>query len=329
MAIPTLPLRPHARMPALDGATGWLNTEPLTTDGLRGRVVLVDFWTYTCINWRRTLPYIRAWAAKYRAAGLVVLGVHTPEFSFERDLSHVRQQVANMGITYPVALDSDYAVWEAFSNHYWPALYFVDASGRIRHHRFGEGDFGHSEMVIRRLLAESGADLPDEPLVAVTASGAEVPADWDTLMTGETYLGYARTTDFASSQELATDARRDYGLPPRLALNHWALAGSWTVGPEAAVLDGSGGSIAYRFWARDLHLVAGPAPGGGAVRFRVRLDRQPPGPDRGVDVDGAGAGTLTEPRMYQLIRQHGPVTERTFDITFLDPGANGYVFTFG
>ena len=329
MVIPTLPLRSHARMPALAGATGWLNTEPLTTDELRGHVVLVDFWTYTCINWRRTLPYLRAWAAKYQPAGLVVLGVHTPEFSFERDPSNVRQQVASMGIGYPVALDSDYAIWEAFDNHYWPALYLVDAMGRIRHHHFGEGDFGNSEMVIRRLLAETGAVLPDEPLVAVTARGAEVPADWDSLMSGETYLGYARTTDFASPQELAADARRDYQVPPRLPLNSWALAGGWTVGSEAAVLDDAGGSIAYRFWARDLHLVAGPAPGGTPVRFTVRLDRQPPGPDRGVDVDDDGAGTLTEPRMYQLIRQHSPVTERTFDITFLDPGAQGYAFTFG
>jgi thiol-disulfide isomerase/thioredoxin len=329
MAISTSTLRPHARMPALDGATGWLNTEPLTTDGLRGRVVLVDFWTYTCINWRRTLPYLRAWAAKYRAAGLVVLGVHTPEFSFERDPANVRQQVGSMGIGYPVALDSDYAIWAAFTNHYWPALYFVDATGRIRHHQFGEGDFQQSEMVIRRLLAEAGADLPGEPLVAVTATGAEVAADWDTLMSGETYLGYARTTDFASSQELVPDARREYRIPSRLPLNSWTLAGSWTVGPEAAVLEEAGGSIAHRFWARDLHLVAGPAPGGTPVRFAVRLDGQPPGPDRGVDVDDDGAGTLTEPRMHQLIRQRGTIAERTFEITFLDPGVAAYAFTFG
>jgi thiol-disulfide isomerase/thioredoxin len=317
------------RMPALDGATGWLNTQPLTTAGLRGRVVLVDFWTYTCINWRRTLPHLRAWAAKYESAGLVVLGVHTPEFSFERDAAHVRQQVASMGIGYPVVLDSDYAIWEAFANHYWPALYAVDATGRIRYHQFGEGNVGESEMVVRRLLAEAGAVLPDEPLVDVTGTGAELPADWDSIMSGETYLGADRTTGFASPQELSEGERRDYGLPARLPLNRWALGGAWTVGGEAVVLEEPGGVIAHRFWARDLHLVAGPAPGGRPVPFTVRLDGEPPGADHGVDVSADGAGWLTEPRMHQLVRQRGPVAARTFEISFADPGARGYVLTFG
>jgi thiol-disulfide isomerase/thioredoxin len=317
------------RMPPLDGATGWLNTAPPTTDQLRGHVVLVDFWTFTCINWRRTLPWVRAWAAKYRAAGLVVLGVHTPEFSFERDPSAVREQVAATGIGYPVVLDSDSGVWAAFANHYWPALYFVDATGHIRHHQFGEGDYAAAEMVIRRLLAETGADLPAEPLVAVTPAGAELAADWDGLMSGETYLGADRTSGFASPEGLAEGVRQVYRRPARLPLNRWALAGAWTVGPEAAVLEEAGGSLTHRFRARDLHLVAGPAPGGGPVRFTVCLDGEPPGPDGGGDVGADGTGTLREPRMHQLVRQRGPVVERTFDITFSDPGARGYVLTFG
>jgi thiol-disulfide isomerase/thioredoxin len=291
--------------------------------------VLVDFWTYTCINWRRTLPHLRAWHAKYRDAGLVVLGVHTPEFSFERDLANVRRQVAGLGIAYPVALDSDYGIWDAFANHYWPALYAVDAIGRIRHHQFGEGEFGQSETVLRRLLAEAGAELPAEPLVTPDATGAEAPADWDSVMSGETYLGAARTSGFASPQRLAADTGRDYEVPPRLPLNTWALGGAWTVGDEAAVLEQRGGSLAVRFWARDLHLVAGPGAGAGPVPFTVRLDGDPPGPDSGVDLDDDGAGTLTDPRMYQLVRQRGPVTERTFEISFAGPGAHCYVVTFG
>jgi thiol-disulfide isomerase/thioredoxin len=316
-------------MPRLDGATGWLNTAPLTPEGLRGRVVLVGFWTHTCINWRRTLPWLRAWAASYGPAGLVVLGVHTPEFSFEHDPVAVARQVAALGIEYPVALDSRYAVWETFANHYWPALHFVDADGRIRGHRFGEGDEEGSEMLVRRLLAETGAVLPDRPLVTVTATGAELPADWDALVSGETYLGADRTSGFASPGGLLAGARRDHALPPHLPLNRWALAGCWTVGDEAAVLEEAGGSLAHRFRARDLHLVAGPSPGGDPVRFRVHLDGRPPGPDAGVDIGGDGAGTMTEPRMHQLVRQHGPVAERTFEITFLDPGARAYVLTFG
>jgi thiol-disulfide isomerase/thioredoxin len=328
MAIPTLSST-HARMPALDGATGWLNTEPLTTDGLRGRVVLVDFWTYTCINWRRTLPYIRAWADKYRDQGLVVLGVHTPEFSFERDAGNVRQAVESMGIGYPVALDSDYAIWDAFANHYWPALYFVDATGRIRHHRFGEGDFVESEMVVRRLLAETGVSAPDQPIDPVTGEGAETAADWDDLLSGETYLGWAGTTGFASPSGLMPDAGAEYALPDRLGLNQWALSGAWTVGREAAVLGGTGGRLACRFHARDVHLVMGPPARGAFVPFRVLLDEEAPGPAAGVDVDEQGRGVLDEQRMYQLIRQPLPISDRVFRIEFLEPGAEAFVFTFG
>jgi thiol-disulfide isomerase/thioredoxin len=329
LAISTLRAHAHPRIPALDGASGWLNTEPLSTEGLHGRVVLVQFWTYTCINWRRTLPYVRAWADKYRDHGLVVLGAHTPEFSFERDVDNVRRAVASLGITYPVALDSDYAVWEAFANHYWPALYFVDAGGRIRHHRFGEGDFVESEMVIRRLLTEAGVALPDQPFVSVTGEGAEAPADWDDLMTGETYLGWAQATDFASPSGLLPDGRREYAFPDSVRLNHWALSGVWAVGGEAAALEEDGGRIAYRFHARDVHLVMGPAAHGASLPFRVRLDGEVPGPAAGADVDEQGRGVLSEQRMYQLIRQPLPLTDRLFQIEFLEPGAQAFVFTFG
>ncbi|MEU2348506.1 redoxin domain-containing protein [Modestobacter sp. NPDC049651] len=320
---------PGVRMPELDGATGWLNTPPLTTAALRGRVVLVGFWTYTCINWRRTLPHLRAWAVKYADAGLVVLGVHSPEFGFEGDPANVRQQVADLGIGYPVALDARHEVWSAFANHWWPALYFVDATGRIREQQVGEGGFAEAELVLRRLLAEAGGALPDEPLVRVEATGAELPADWDTLMSGETYLGTDRTTDFASSPHLAVDEPVRYTPPHRLRLNTWALAGTWRVGREAAVAVGPGSSLAHHFRARDLHLVAGPPGADRPVRFRVTLDGRPPGPDAGVDVGPDGAGVLSTPRMHHLVRQHGAVAQRRFEITFLDPGAHGYVLTFG
>ncbi|MGY1591322.1 thioredoxin family protein [Geodermatophilus sp. SYSU D00708] len=322
-------LRTESRMPSLDGATGWLNTAPLTADGLRGRVVVVDFWTYTCINWIRTLPYVRAWAEKYRDLGLVVLGVHTPEFTFERDVDNVRRAVERTGITHPVALDSDYAVWEAFANHYWPALYFVDATGHIRHHRFGEGDFMQSELVIQRLLAESGADLVDRSFVSVAGNGVEAEADWDHLESGETYLGYARTTDFSSPSGPAPDALRAYTLPARLRLNHWALSGTWTVGSEASVVHEAGGRIAYRFSARDVHLVMGPATRDVPVPFRVLLDGRPPGRAHGDDVTEQGDGLVRDQRLYQLIRQPMPIVERQFEIEFLEPGAEAYVFTFG
>jgi thiol-disulfide isomerase/thioredoxin len=316
-------------MPQLDGATGWLNSEPLTPEGLRGRVVLVQFWTYTCINWLRTLPYARAWAEKYRDAGLVVLGVHTPEFSFERDVDNIRAAVASRGISYPVAIDSEYAVWEAFANHYWPALYFVDATGRIRHHQFGEGDYQNSEMVMRRLLGEAGFDLPDRGLVSVTAEGAEVAADWDDLMSGETYVGYARAESFASPQGLIPDERRGYDVPPRLPLNHWALSGEWTVGSEAATVHAAGGRLVFRFHARDLHLVMGSSTRGATVPFQVFLDGRPPGAAHGTDVDEQGNGVITDQRLYQLIRQRAPIGDREFAIEFREPGADAVVFTFG
>jgi thiol-disulfide isomerase/thioredoxin len=322
-------LRTESRMPSLDGATGWLNTGPLTADALRGRVVVVDFWTYTCINWLRTLPHVRAWAERYRDRGLVVLGVHTPEFSFERDVGNVRRAVESMGITYPVAIDSDHAVWEAFANHYWPALYFVDATGHIRHHRFGEGDFMQSELVIQRLLAESGGDVAGAPFVSVAGEGIEAEADWDHLQSGETYLGYARTTGFASPSGLVPDAPREYAVPERLRLNRWALSGAWTVGSEAAVLTAAGGRIAHRFSARDVHLVMGPPAPGTAVPFRVLLDGRPPGPAGGEDVDDEGHGVLAEQRLYQLVRQPQPFAERQVEIEFLAPGAEAFVLTFG
>ena len=316
-------------MPSLDGATGWLNSDPLTPAALRGRVVLVQFWTYTCINWLRTLAHVRAWSERYRDDGLVVLGVHTPEFSFERDVRNIRRAVQSMRIDYPVAIDSDYAVWGAFANHYWPALYFVDAAGRIRHHQFGEGDVEESERVLQRLLAEAGADVAGRPLVQVAPTGPEAAADWDDLRSGETYLGYGRTADFASREALAPDLRRAYSLPPALRLNSWALAGEWRMQSESALLEEAGGRIAYRFSARDLHLVLAPEPWGTSVPFRVRLDGEPPGAAAGDDVDANGEGVARDQRLYQLIRQQPPIDGRTFEIEFLLSGVRGVVVTFG
>lgn len=329
MATAGVTLRPEGRMPSLDGATGWLNSEPLTPESLRGRVVLVHFWTYTCINSLRTLAHVRAWHERYRDDGLVVLGVHTPEFSFERDVRNIRRAVESMRIGYPVAIDSDYAVWGTFANHYWPALYFVDAEGRIRHHQFGEGDLEEAERVLQQLLAESGADVVGEPLVEVAPTGLEVAADWDDLRSGETYLGYGRTDDFASPEGLAPDVRRSYSLPASLRLNHWALAGQWSVRSEAALLEEAGGRIAYRFSARDLHLVLAPEPGGASIPFRVRLDGGAPGAAAGDDVDENGDGMATDQRLYQLVRQQPPIGARTFEIEFGAPGVGGVVFTFG
>lgn len=301
---------------SLEVVGGWLNSSPLTATGMAGRVVLVDFWTYTCINWLRTLPYVRAWAQRYAEHGLVVVGVHTPEFDFEHDPDNVRRAVAAERVTYPVALDSDYAIWTAFDNHYWPALYLIDGTGQIRHHHFGEGGYARSEACIRQLLAETGVGGLDADPVQVDAPGREAPADWDSLWSPENYLGSDRSENLASS-------------PARLRLNHWALSGDWTRTRRAVVLNQAEGLIAYRFHARDLHLVMAPATAGGPVRFRVRLDGQPPADAHGVDTDGDGNGTLTQARLYQLIRHSGPVSERTFDITFLDPGVAAYAFTFG
>jgi thiol-disulfide isomerase/thioredoxin len=319
----------EGRMPSLDGATGWFNSPPVTTDELRGRVVVVDFWTYTCINWLRTAPYIRAWAEAYRNAGAVVLGVHTPEFPFEHDIDNVRRAVRDRQISYPVAVDSDFAIWTAFANMYWPALYVVDAQGDIRYHHFGEGAYKESEQVIRQLLGEAGAGDTIPGPVTVEARGIEAAADWADLGSAENYLGSERTENFASPDRAATGTSRRYTTPSRLASGHWALSGEWTVQPGAVRLEAPGGRIAYRFTARDLHLVMAPAAGGNPVRFAVTLDGQPPGADHGDDVDDDGTGTVTEPRLYQLVRRRGPVTERTFEITFPDPGVHAYAFTFG
>jgi thiol-disulfide isomerase/thioredoxin len=308
-------------MPALGGAE-WLDTEPLGSAALHGHVVLVNFWTLTCINWLRQEPYVRAWSRAYRDDGLVVVGVHTPEFSFEHEVDRVRRAVKERGIDYPVALDNDYAIWSAFDNHYWPALYFVDADGIIRDDHFGEGRYDQSERVIQRLLGVA------RELVSVEGLGVEAAADWDQLRTPETYLGHERTQHFALPVGAALDERRAYQLPVRIPLNQWALAGEWTIGPESVVLDRAGGSIAYRFQARDVHLVLSP----GArepIPFRVLLDGEVPDRSHGVDVDEDGNGLLRDGRLYQLVRQDGEVDERTVEITFLEPGAEAYAFTFG
>jgi thiol-disulfide isomerase/thioredoxin len=322
-----LQLPVEGTMPSLDSAAGWLNSSPLTAADLRGHVVLVDFWTYTCINWLRQLPYLRAWADKYKDRGLVVIGVHTPEFDVEHDLDNVRRAVKDLRVDYPVAIDNDYAIWSAFDNHYWPALYFVDAQGQIRHHRFGEGGYEQSEMILQQLLAEAGSGDIGQDLVSVDARGVEAAADWDSLRSPENYLGSERTENFALFPSWGTP--HVYVVPTRLALNHWALAGDWTVQAQATVLHQAEGRIVYRFHARDLHLVMGPATPGTSVRFRVYLDGQPPGAAHGTDVDDQGNGTVTEPRLYQLIRQPGPVSDRTFEAIFLDPGVQAYAFTFG
>ncbi len=319
----------EGELPSFDGATGWLNSPPLTPADLRGKVVLAGFWTYTCINWLRQLPYLRAWAGKYLGHGLVVIGVHTPEFGFEHDPDNVRRAVHEMKIDYPVATDNDYAIWRAFDNNYWPALYFVDGQGHIRHHHFGEGEYQQSEMVIQQLLAEAGSGGISHDLVSVDARGAEAPADWASLRSPETYTGYERTENFASPGGILPVKSPGYSTPARLRLNDWALSGDWTMEEQAATLNEAGGQIGNRFHARDLHLVMGPAEPGTAVRFRVLLDGQPPGAAHGADVDSHGNGTVTEQRLHQLIRQPGTVSDRIFEITFLDPGVQAYVFTFG
>jgi thiol-disulfide isomerase/thioredoxin len=319
----------EGKFPPLAGATAWLNAPPLTPAGLRGKVVLVEFWTYTCINWRRTLPYVRAWAEKYKNQGLVVIGAHTPEFGFEENPDNVRQAMREMNIVYPVALDSDYAIWRAFDNEYWPALYFIDAHGQIRHHQFGEGDYARSEMIIQQLLAEAGTGGTDNDLVSVDATGAEAAADIANLRSPETYLGIAQGVNFASPGGALLNRHHVYAAPPQLALNHWGLAGDWTVGRLAATLNAADGRIIYRFHARDLNLVLGPVTRGSSIRFRVLIDGQPAGVAHGADVDQQGNGTVNEPRMYQLIRQPTPIVDRQFEIEFLDPGIEVFVFTFG
>jgi len=325
----TAQLPVEGAFPALDGASAWLNSGPLTPRRLRGRVVVVQFCTFSCINWLRTVPYVRAWAGKYRDAGLVVLGVHSPEFPFEHDLDKIRSALAGMGIDYPVAVDNAFAVWRAFDNAYWPALYFVDAQGRRRHHHFGEEDYERSERVIQQLLAEAGSVDVDQDLVGLDPVGVALPADWQTLESPETYVGYDRAGGFASPGGLLRDRPRVYVQPNRLGLNGWALSGDWTVGPQITTLNEPGGRIAHRFHARDVNLVLGAQTAGVPVRFRVLVDGAPPGRGHGIDVDEQGEGTVTEERLYQLVRQDGRIADRTFEITFLDPGAQAYVFTFG
>ncbi len=319
----------EGELPSLGGATRWLNSPPLTTAGLRGKVVLIDVWTYTCINWLRSLPYVRAWAEKYKNQGLVVIGVHAPEFAFEKNIDNVRRAAKDMRVDYPIAIDNDYAIWRALKNEYWPALYFVDAQGRIRHHHFGEGEYEQSERIIQQLLAEAGIGGIGHELVSVDARGTEAAADWGSLKSPENYVGYERTENFASPGSAVLDKRGVYAVPARLRLNHWALSGDWTVGKQATVLNKANGRIAYRFHARDLHLVMGPAARGTSVRFRVLIDGKPPGAAHGLDVDAQGNGTVTEQRLYQLIRQPKPIADRQFEIEFLDSGVEAFAFTFG
>ncbi|KVX60593.1 cytochrome c biogenesis protein DipZ [Burkholderia stagnalis] len=319
-------------LPSLDGAVQWLNSPPLTTAGLRGKVVLVDFWTYSCINCLRTLPYINAWARKYAPYGLVVIGVHAPEFAFERDIGNVRKAVHDLGIGYPVAIDNNYAIWRAFGNEYWPAHYFVDAQGRIRRHHFGEGEYAESERAIQALLAEAGhPEALNVPvgLAGAPAQGAQAAADSAAVRSPETYVGYARAEDFSSPGGVVRDAAHRYDAPARPGLNDWGLAGTWQVGAEHAALAAPSGRIVYRFHARDLHLVLGPDANGRPVRFRVTLDGAAPGAAHGADVDAQGYGTVTGQRLYQLVRQAGPIADRTFSIEFLDAGVRAYAFTFG
>jgi hypothetical protein len=318
----------EGQLPAFDGATAWVNSAPLSPAALEGRVVLVSFGTYTCINWMRSLPYVRAWADKYADDGLVVIGVQTPEFEFEGELDNVRRAIQEMDVRYPVAVDNDYAVWRAFDNHYWPALYIVDAAGRIRHHHFGEGEYEESEMVLQMLLGEAGTEVRDG-LVRVVSRGREAAADWNSVRSPESYVGYERAVGFASPGGLDFDRRHVYKAPSNLGRNQWALSGDWQVGSVPVALNEPGGSISYRFHARDLHLVMGPPMPQTSVRFRVRLDGEAPGPAHGVDVDEEGDGTADYQRLYQLIRQPQPIDDRLFEIQFLEAGVEAFVFTFG
>ena len=318
----------HSELSALARATSWLNSPPITDADLSGRVVLVEFWTYSCINWRRQLPYVRAWAEKYKDHGLVVIGVHSPEFSFEKNIDNIRWAAKDMRIGYPIAVDSDHAIWNGFANEYWPALYFLDVKGRIRHHQFGEGEYSESERIIQKLLGEGGRGGVPSDLVSLDPRGAEAPADWNDLQSGENYLGYLRTQSFASGT-LAEAKTHVYSAPKRLGVNEWALSGDWTAGREAIASTGPGARILYGFHARDLHLVMGPVMSGTPVQFRVLMDGHPPGNAHGGDVDEQGNGTAIEQRMYQLIRQAAPIANRLFEIEFLAPGVEAFSFTFG
>jgi thiol-disulfide isomerase/thioredoxin len=322
------PLPDEGRLPDLNGAIGWLNSAPLNRKSLQGKVVLVDIWTYSCINSLRQLPYMMSWAAKYKDAGLVVIGVHAPEFGFEKERANVENAVRDLKLTYPIAIDSNHAIWQAFNNEYWPADYFIDGKGQIRYHHFGEGEYVESERVIQELLKENGATGLDLNPVNPSASGVEAPPS-EHVQSPETYVGYGRTERFASPERFAQDSRKTYSAPARLSLNQWGLSGSWNVGAESAALQGSPGKIIFRFHARDLHMVLGPARNGKPVRFRVTLDGGAPSGDCGLDSTPDGNGEVRDPRLYQLIRQKGRVKDRTFEIEFLDPGIQAFSFTFG
>ncbi|MGC1459993.1 MAG: cytochrome c biogenesis protein DipZ [Steroidobacteraceae bacterium] len=319
----------EGQMPPLAGAVAWLNSPPLTAQGLRGKVVLIDFWTYSCINCLRELPYVKAWAAKYGPAGLVIIGVHTPEFAFEKVVGNVQKAIKDLGVTYPVAVDSDYKIWGAFNNQYWPALYFIDANGTIRHHHFGEGEYDNSERIIKQLLHEAGATQVATGLADVNAQGVQAAASNMYQISPETYVGYARAEHFASPQSVSKDEAARYTVPTSLSADQWALGGSWKVTMEGALLQQSGGKIVYRFNGRDLHLVLGPMKDGHAVHFRVRLDGKEPGDSKGADIAADGSGVVTEQRLYQLIRLTHPGDEHTVEIDFQDAGVEAFAFTFG
>jgi thiol-disulfide isomerase/thioredoxin len=323
----TLPV--EGSLPTLSGAVEWLNSPPLTADQLKGKVLLVDFWTYSCINCLRSIPYVRAWAYKYKDQGLVVIGVHAPEFPFEKNIENVKQAVARLKIDYPVAIDNEYAIWRAFNNEYWPADYFVDAKGRIRHHFFGEGDYAESEKVIQQLLAEAGKSNLPAGVVSVSAMGAEAAPDEADVKSPETYIGFARSENFASPGGAVGDTPHVYSPGDLKQLNDWGLSGDWTIGGQSATLNKTDGAISYRFHARDLHLVLGPSANGKPVRFRVTIDGAAPGESHGADVNADGEGVVTDHGLYQLVRQSGPIVDRTFTIQFLDPEVQAYAFTFG
>ena len=316
-------------IPELDGATGWLNSAPLSRKSLRGKVVLVNFWTYTCINSIRPLPYLRSWAAKYKDAGFVVIGVHTPEFSFEHEPVNVENAARNLNVTFPVAIDSNHRIWQSFNNQAWPAQYLVDAKGRIRYHHLGEDDYGDIERVIQELLKENGAAGLASDTTSVSGVGIEAAPDWADGRSPETYIGYRQSQNFASPEKVRKDSVEIYNAPAKLSLNHWGLSGSWNVTAESPVLQAVPGKIVFRFHSRDLHLVLAPANDGKPVRFVVRLEGAAPGDNCGVDTAADGSGEIREPRLYQLIRQKGPIVDRTFEIEFLDPGAHALDFTFG
>ena len=319
----------RSELSALADATTWVPSPRLTMSDLQGKVILVDFWTYSCINWRRQLPYVRAWAEKYREKGLLVVGVHAPEFSFEKNIENVRWAVQDMKIPYPVVLDNEQGIWRAFDNEAWPALYFIDSKGRVRHHYFGEGQYEQSEKIIQQLLRDTGREDISNDLVSIIPEGAEAPADWKSLLSGENYVGYARTENFAARGGIKADKPHVYEPAAKLRLNEWAPSGDWTIGKEAILLNQPNGRLAYRFHARDLHLVMAPSAANKVARFRVFIDGEVPRDAHGVDVDAQGTGVVEKPRMYQLIRQHFPITDRLFEIEFLDAGIEAFSFTFG